>query len=61
MEGYFNMIQDYFTVAEIADTLGVDEDMVRDLLADKGEWQTNDVNRLLNMLHNRLCLRQLND
>ncbi|MCL2215935.1 MAG: hypothetical protein FWB91_02820 [Defluviitaleaceae bacterium] len=44
------MIQDYFTDAEIADELGIDMGMVRDLLDGKGEWQTSDIDKLLDRL-----------
>ena len=49
-EAHNQMIQDYFTDAEIADELGIDMDMVRDLLDGKGEWQTSDIDKLLDRL-----------
>ncbi|MCL2501019.1 MAG: hypothetical protein FWE90_11910 [Defluviitaleaceae bacterium] len=48
------MIKDFFTREEIADILCVDTDMVDDLIADKGEWQTNDIVLLMGGLAKKL-------
>lgn len=48
------MVEDYFTVAEIANLLGIPEDAVKDILADKWEWHKADVDRLLDALAKKL-------
>ena len=48
------MLQDYFTDGEIADELGIDADTVKDLINGKGEWTTEDINRLIRRLAEKL-------
>ena len=48
------MIEDYFTNAEIADELEIPQDAVRDLMADNGEWQKADIDKLLDRLAAKL-------
>ncbi|MCL2203918.1 MAG: hypothetical protein FWB88_08265 [Defluviitaleaceae bacterium] len=48
------MINEYLTSMEIAEELAIDVDVVNDLIAGKGEWKTEDINRLLSKLARKL-------
>ena len=48
------MINKYFTNAEVAEELGIDEGTVEDLIAGKGIWTTEDIDRLLDKLAAKL-------
>ena len=48
------MIEDYFSHAEIAEELDIPKDAVKDLLADKGEWQKADIDKLLSRLAKKI-------
>ncbi|MCL2216990.1 MAG: hypothetical protein FWB91_08235 [Defluviitaleaceae bacterium] len=41
------MLRDYFTTEEVAAELGIDVGTAGDLLDGKGEWQTEDIDRLI--------------
>ena len=48
------MIHDYFTDAEIAEELGIDVGMVKELIDGRAEWKTDDVDKLLDKLAAKL-------
>jgi DNA-binding phage protein len=56
-----SMIKDFFTIAEVADEIGVDVGTAQDLLDDKGVWQTSDINKLLDKFAKAAGFKKLNN
>ena len=51
------MLKDHFTDKEIAEEIGVDVGTANDLLAGKGEWLIEDVDRLIAKLVKKLMAK----
>jgi orotate phosphoribosyltransferase-like protein len=50
------MINNYLTTMEIAEELCLDVETAKDLIDGKGEWQTEDISRLLGCLAKKLAV-----